>query len=256
MLGDDRNHVADSESHIDSFTETAGPLGYTEVTFNDAITTAGTNPKFKAIYVRPLVGPTGQPVDFSKPFTLMTMIEAINHTGDFGDGDKCRMMYGLGMSAHDGVNDAVSHADNRYISLGWDQNNATFPNGMKPGKGRVSNYQVSSASSNADCKLLVTTFSHGPDVGASMAVGSNTMATFSYYEVSGEDYRRDTSASNINFILTDLTADAIKAVTQVQLFAYVGARITIDGSNDPAVAKFRLWYMVTHDPTGWGGSGA
>jgi len=56
--------------------------------------------------------------------------------------------------------------------------------------------------------------------------------------------------------LGTLATNAIKSVTQAQIFAYFGSRTDTDGSEDEAVTKFRLWYMVTHDPTGWGGSGA
>ena len=253
MLGDVRNTHEDPDSNIASYTETAGPLGYTEVTLTDIITTTGTNPCYKGVWVQPLVGPTGQPVDLSKPFVLMTMIEAIAMSGDFGGTQKHKPIFGLGIC--DYTSD-IDHASNRYLTVGWDQNGNTFPNGVKIGRGTASNYNVTGAANDADTKLIVATFYHGPDTGASMAAASNTTAIFNFYKDSSEGYRRNTNVTLLTQALGTLATNAIKSVTQAQIFAYFGSRTDTDGSEDEAVTKFRLWYMVTHDPTGWGGSGA
>ena len=252
MLSDSRNTHEDPDSNVASYTETAGPLGYTEVTLTDVIATSGTNIKFKAAWVQPLVGPTGQPVDLSKPFVLMTMTEAIAMSGDFGGTQKHRPMFGLAFG--DYTSD-IDHADHRFLGIGWDQNGSTFPNGVKIGRGTASNYNVSGAANNADTKLIVATFYHGPDTGGSMAAASNTTATFNFYKDSSEGYRRNTNVALLTQALGTLATNAIKSVTQAQIFAYFGSRTDTDGSYDEAVTKFRLWYMVTHDTTGWGGSG-
>lgn len=252
LLLADATSTEDTNSQVASFTETAGASGYTEVTLSDVVTTAALRSSQAANYIQPLVDANGVAVNWDKPFSLLCMVEMIDAGGDYGATNKAKFLVGMGI----GVNTtALDHADHRWINMGVNQNGSQFPASLRITKGARSYMSHGSNNGNADTKLLVFQFYHGPDTGASMATANNTCVTGNWYRDSAAGYRRNTTINFYRGDLGALAANAVLSTGPVQLYAYVGCTNTLDGSHAQAVPKFRLWYMVAHDSDGWGGSG-
>ena len=251
LMLEDATGTEDTLSHVASLSETAGHSGYTQVTISDVIGTGALRASQAATYTQPLQDANGVTVNWDKPFTLMCMIEMISATGDFGATNKAKFLVGMGL----GVNaTSLDHADNRWINMGVNQNGSQFPASLRMTKGARSYQNHGSNQGNADTKLLVMQFYHGPDTGGSMATANNTCVMGQWHKDSGNAYRRNTVNNFYRGDLGGLSANAVKATGPVQLFTYVGSSNTLDGSHDQAVVKFRLWYMIAHDTDGWGGS--
>ena len=167
----DATSTEDTNNQVASITETAGASWYTEVTLSDVVTTGALRSSQAANYIQPLVDPNGVAVNWDKPFSLLCMIEMIGMTGDFGATNKAKVLVGMGLGVNDSSLDDAAH---RWIHMGVNQNGSQFPASLRITKGARSYMSHGSNNGNADTKLLVFQFFHGPDTGASMATANNT----------------------------------------------------------------------------------
>ena len=229
------------------------------VTFPTACTTDSEHAIDYAIFGIPLVNNYGEAVKFTTPFSLMTQVEFISCTGDRGANNEPHVAFGLGIGENasnfdDGTNQWMmgglaivgDQADPNMSMIRSKSSGAT-------GKARNNTFNLGAASVTG---LQHSTFYVGPAVGSladaeSVAINMNT-GTYS-----GGLYAQDTSVTSYQYDHHN-NDSTFQEDGQVYLYAFFGSygeTWDFSGGGTPPVLTCRLRYLVTSDPTGWGGTG-
>lgn len=262
----------DPNSYLGTVVETSGN---TVLTFADGITATGSakkDPSQGWVAILPLMGPSGIPVTFGKPFMLKTMIELIDITGDYSrtngqNRNRPQIAMGIGMDGSD-----VNSTDNHHIFGGfrlqtYRAKDITFGAKMMyaalntAGTGHF-NTGIGASQTNYD--LFMADYFMGPDlVGASGDDAEHANFAMNYGTWSDSSGRGgnvddwEGGANGMQFYALNKN-QGFNADTQV----YVYLSLTDfdssanNGSRTPATLTCRFWYMVGGDmKNGWGGTG-
>jgi len=255
------NVVDDSPNNfLASIAETGGNI---VATYATTCTTASQHIQEYDAFVIPLTNNYGEPINFNEPFSLMTQIEFISATGDHSGSSEPELAFGLGICENEGGGSLLisDESTNKWLGSGLSQNNDSTPPDHNILQGK--SYSTSGTRSSRSAAMGGPTgLSHasyfvGPAVGSNADAESvGVVAVAGAY--SGGSYAKDGTVTTDAY---DLSNDAatIQNDGQVYLFAWIGSYNSAwdySASGTPPVLTCRLRYMVSHDPTGWGGSGS
>ncbi len=243
---------ADPYNHLDGATETVGSSvihGYTTFSLTQVATGKASGAEMGS-YLIPLTNQFGERVNFTDAFCLLTMVETIDVTEDFGGSDQHQPAWGLGISSIAADIGEKDGASNDVLQAGLHRYKDNS-NNSKYGTYASSDATAGSATENNCKRLMITEWVIGPGAGSTNPELDTNYTMSNSYDVSGSSYAKSGSPDGL------FKSQATDAPTfqesdgQVYLYAFCGTIASSTDSHTAATVKCRLWYMCVSDPSGY-----
>ena len=242
----------DPYNHLDSTADTAGtsvPHGYTTFSLTQ-VATGKTSGAEMGSYLIPLTNQFGERVKFTDAFCLLTMVETIAVTEDFGDTDQHQPAWGFGISSlaadigeKDGAsNDVLQSGLHRYKTGGGADRYGTYSS---------SDATAGSATENTAYPLVITEWVIGPGAGSTNPELDTNYTMSNSYDVASQGYTKSAAPDGLFKSQTTDAATFQQSDGQVYIYAFCGTIASSTDSHTAATVTCRLWYTCVSDPSGY-----